>query len=459
MFTRARLHLTLLYAALLSITVALVAGAIGVLAVREARNTDDRELRIRAEAKLAALPPGPPPNLSGPPLAFPGGFPPRLEGEGLLEYIIPVIDGQLLVRPSGGPQGPSQVRGLPDTTAAEQAIRTGHGVYRTITVEGSQVRLYALPDSRTGQIKGIIEVARSRYFVNAAVADLALIALVAGALGLVLSGAAGYWLAGRTLRPIAQALERQRNFASDASHELRTPLTVMLTNAELLTLHPERRLADYQDVVADVIAEIQRLSRLVSDLLALARADQGKAVLNLERVDLSAIALSVARQFTPVATAKGLDLKTAIEPGVGVTGDSDRIQQLAVILVDNAVRYTRAGSVSIGVLRRGDEAVLAVTDTGPGIARQHHSRLFERFYRTDTARSSEDGGSGLGLALAKWIVDSHMGRIELTSTPGEGSTFRVQLPTGTIRAKEDGRSTESRSAERDEDRQAAPRSS
>jgi len=451
-FTRARLHLTLLYATLLGVTVVLVAGAIGLLAVREARNTDDRELQIRAASMAAAIPPGPPPSPSGPRPEF-GGPRPRLEEQGLLEYLLPVRDGQILTPPFGG------LSGLPNLDAAKQAMIAGRGQYQTLAVSGNQVRLYSLPVVREGRIDAVVQIARSRYFVNAAVADLALIALAAGALGLVLSGAAGYWLAGRTLRPIAQALERQRNFASDASHELRTPLTVMLTNAELLTLHPERRLADYKDVIADIIAEIQRLSRLVSDLLALARADQGKATLNLERVDLSAIALSVARQFTPVATAKGLDLKTAIEPGVGVTGDSDRIQQLAVILVHNAVRYTGAGSVSIGVSRRGDEAVLAVTDTGPGIARQHHSRLFERFYRTDAARSSEDGGSGLGLALAKWIVDSHKGRIELTSTPGEGSTFRVQLPTGTIRAKEDGRSTESRSAERDEDRQAAPRSS
>ncbi|HTE84264.1 MAG TPA: ATP-binding protein [Dehalococcoidia bacterium] len=450
MFTRARLHLTLLYAALLGVTVLLVAGAIGVLAVREARNTDDRELQIRAASMAAGLPQGPPPDFSGPPPGI-GGPRPHLEEQGLLEYLLPVRNGHLLAPPSGG------LSGLPNLPAAEHAMAAGHGEYQTLSVSGNQVRIYSLPVIRQGRTDAVMQVARSRYFVNAAVTDLALIALVAGALGIVLSGAAGYWLAGRTLRPIARALERQRNFASDASHELRTPLTVMLTNAELLTLHPERRLAEYQDVVTDIVAETQRLSRLVSDLLTLARADQGMAALNQAPVDLSGIAVTVARQFNAMAADKGLALDTEIESEVTVTGDTDRLQQLAVILVDNAIRYTTAGSVSIHVSQRGGDAVLAVADTGPGIAAEHHSRLFERFYRTDAARSAESGGSGLGLALAKWIVESHHGRIELASALGRGSTFMVHLPVTRVRSDDDRRASRSEPAERDEAREAAAR--
>jgi signal transduction histidine kinase len=230
------------------------------------------------------------------------------------------------------------------------------------------------------------------------------------------------------LRPIAEALDRQRNFASDASHELRTPLTVILTNAELLTLHPERRLADYQDVVTDIVAETQRLSRLVGDLLTLARADQGTASLSTAVVNLSEIATTVARQFGSIAAGKNLELRSEVEPEVVVSGDADRLQQLTVILLDNAVRYTDSGSVTLEVSHRGNEAVLAVTDTGPGIDPKHHARLFERFYRIDSARSSEEGGTGLGLALAKWIVESHRGHIEVLSTPGRGSSFTVHLP-------------------------------
>jgi signal transduction histidine kinase len=428
MFTRARLHLTLLYAALLGVTVVLIAGAIGYLAVQEARNTDDRELKIRATAMANAVPPGPPPTApTGPPPL--GGYDdrgpndrrPRPEEEGLLEYFMPYIGGDLRT-----PQN-SALPGLPDLAAARQAVQSQTGRYTTDTVQGSRVRLYTLPVVHNGQVVAVVQVARSQYFVNAAVTRLALISLAAGLVGLVLSGGAGYWLAGRTLRPIAQAMEQQRNFAADASHELRTPLTVLLTNAELLARHPERRLADYQDVIEDMTAEIERLSRLVSGLLTLARADQGKAMLDLGPVNLADVALTVARQFEPLASAKGLVLQSDVGLDVVVHGDRDRLQQLAVILVDNAVRYTPHGTVTIRVTQRGNDALLAVSDTGPGIAAEHLPHLFERFYRTDAARATEEGGTGLGLALAEWIVKSHGGRIEVDSAPGRGSTFTVHL--------------------------------
>jgi signal transduction histidine kinase len=426
MFTRARLHLTLLYSALLGVTIVLVAGAIGILAVQEARRSEDRQLQIRAQSMAAAIPPGPPPSPSGPP-PIPGPPPGverpplRLEQQGLLEYFLPVRDGQIFTPPFGG------VSGLPDLSAAEQAKQSGKGQFNTIKVSGNDLRIYTLPVVRDGRTDAVVQVGRSLYFVNAAVADLALIAVIAGAAGLALSAAAGYWLAGRTLRPISEAMDRQRNFASDASHELRTPLTVILTNAELLTLHPERSLAHYQDVVSDIIVETQRLSRLVADLLTLARADQGTAARSLANVDLSEIAITVTRQFEPLAEAKGLRFESSIEPAIFVSGDADRLQQLAVILVDNAIRYTNTGRVRIEVSRGRGTATLSISDTGLGIAPEHHKRLFERFYRIDTARSSEDG-TGLGLALAKWIVESHHGHIDLVSAPGAGSTFTVSLP-------------------------------
>ncbi len=426
MFNRARLHLTLLYALLLGLTAVLIAGAIGILAVQEARHTDDRELQIRATAIGLAIPSGPPPSASAPRPQSRGAddHEPHLEQRGVLEYIMPVSGGQLLPPLTG-----NDLPGLPDIAAAEQVKQSGTARYTTISVQRSQVRVYSLPVRRNGgQLVGIVQVARSRYFVNSAIARLALISIGAALLGVLLSAGAAYWLAGRTLRPIAVALARQRDFAADASHELRTPLTVMLTNAELLTLHPEWPLSSYQDVVADIIAEIERLSRMVTDLLTLARADQGKAALTVNEVDLSGLALTVARQFTSVAATKGVDLRTEIEPDVLVAGDQDRLHQLVVILIDNAVRYTAAGSVELGVRLQGHEGVIRVTDTGPGIAPQHLPHLFERFYRTDAARSAEEGGTGLGLALAQWITESHHGRIEVSSSLGQGSTFTVYLP-------------------------------
>ena len=426
MFTRARLQLTLLYAALLGVTVVLIAGTIAWFAVREARQTDDRELRLRASTIAAGLPAQLPSVPSGPPPAPPRDHddhgPPHLEERGLLEYLLLVSDGVIYPPPN------SALPGLPDLASAQQVLRTDTPRYATIKVQGSTVRVYNLPVQRNGSVAAIVQVARSRYFVNAAVGQIVLSAVGAGLIGLALSSAAGYWLAGRTLRPIARALERQRNFVADASHELRTPLTVMLTNAELLTRHPERPLAEYQDVVQDIVAEIERLSRLVADLLTLARADQGKAALAIGAVDLGEVAETVARRFAPLGEAKGIAVRTAIEAGVVVAGDRDRLLQLAVILVDNAVRYTAAGEVTIRVAREGREGMLVVADTGPGIAPEHLPHIFERFYRTDAARSSEDGGAGLGLALADWIARAHRGRIHVTSEVGKGSVFTVWLP-------------------------------
>jgi two-component system, OmpR family, sensor histidine kinase CiaH len=424
MFTRARLHLTLLYAALLALTALLIAGAIGTLAVQEARHTDDRELQLRATAIAAGISQSPAPAFSGPrpPSRGPDGRGPQLEQQGVLEYIMPVNGGHLFAPPG------NDLPGLPNIEAAQQALQRSAAGYTTSTVLGSDVRVFSQPVSRNGQLVAVVQVARSRYFVNAAVTRLVLISLLAGITGVALSAGAGYWLAGRTLRPIAVALARQRDFAADASHELRTPLTVMLTNAELLTLHPERPLSSYQDVVADIIAETERLSRLVTGLLTLARADQGKVLLIRDAVNLSDLGLTVARQFTAIAAAKGVEVVSEIEPGIVVLGDQDRLHQLLVILVDNAVRYTSAGSIAVCVKSHGNEAILTVTDTGSGIAAEHLPHLFERFYRTDAARSAEEGGTGLGLALAQWIVESHHGHIEVASTPGCGSTFTVRLP-------------------------------
>jgi two-component system sensor histidine kinase CiaH len=424
-FTRARLQLTLLYAALLGVTVVLIAGTIALLAVQEAHHTDDRELQLRATAIVSSLPAQLPTVPTGPPAQLSDRDdhgPPRIEERGVLEYLL-LVSGNTIYPPPN-----AALPGLPDLASAQRALQARAQRYATVRVEGSSVRVYNVPVVRSGNVVAIVQVARSQYFVNAAVTRIVLVAVIAGLIGLAISSGAGYWLAGRTLQPIAQALERQRNFVADASHELRTPLTVMLTNAELLTRHPERPLADYQDVVQDMVAEIERLSRLVADLLTLARADQGKAQLALGSVDLGEIAEIVARRFASLGEAKGIAVRTAIEAGVVVVGDRDRLLQLAVILVDNAVRYTAAGGVLIRVAREGREAVLVVSDTGPGIAPEHLPHIFERFYRTDAARSSEDGGVGLGLALADWIVRAHHGHIRVDSEVGKGSTFTVKLP-------------------------------
>jgi signal transduction histidine kinase len=241
----------------------------------------------------------------------------------------------------------------------------------------------------------------------------------------------GYWLAGRTLRPIAVALQRQRDFVADASHELRTPLTVIRGNIDHMRSHPEQPVAAYDDVMDDIVAESERLSRLVAGLLTLVRADEGRMQLQWSRVDLSALAQAMAREVVPLAAAKGLALRTTIPPGIAVQGDADRLHELGLILLDNAVRYTATGTVSLELESDRSTVRLRVVDTGSGIEAEHLPRLFDRFYRTPAARRSEPGGTGLGLAIARSIVEAHGGRITVSSDRGLGTTFTAHLPSHT----------------------------
>jgi two-component system, OmpR family, sensor histidine kinase CiaH len=285
-----------------------------------------------------------------------------------------------------------------------------------------------MPVYRNGEAVTVIQVARSRYFVDATIARLLLIVAGAGAVGLIFSAGASFWLAGRTLQPIATALERQRDFTADASHELRTPLALVRGNAELMLRHPEKKIGEYDDVVHDIVDESDRLGRLVSDLLTLARADSGHAQIVRREVDLSGVAAQAVRTIEPLARAKGLTMWEDIAPGIAVSGDTDRLSQLCLILLDNAVRYTLVGTVTLRLTRDGHSAALSVSDTGAGIGAEHLDRLFDRFYRVDQARSTEAGGTGLGLSIAKWIAEVHGGHISVVSTPGAGSTFTVHLP-------------------------------
>jgi two-component system, OmpR family, sensor histidine kinase CiaH len=433
MFRRARLRLTLLYIALIGVTLALVAGGILVLGAQQARRTEDQSLRLRAEY-VAGRPGRPDGHLPPPPsdAGDGGGDParkPRLEEEGILVYELPVRGGRVLSAPPDQP-----IAGLPSVELAQAALDAGGGRFETLTLEAGEVRVYSLPVQRDGGPVAVVQVARSRYFVDATVTRLLLIVVGVGAVGLLFSAGTGFWLAGRTLRPIATALQRQRDFTADASHELRTPLALVRGNAELLQRHPEQPIGAYGDVVQDIVDEADRLSRLVSDLLTLARADSGHAQLVRRPVDLSALASQVLREAEPLAAAKGLAVRAEIVPGVAVAGDADRLRQLCLILIDNAVRYTTRGGVTLRVAREGQGALLAVVDTGPGIAAEHLPRLFDRFYRTDEARSAEAGGTGLGLAIARWIAEVHGGRISVVSTPGRGSAFTVHLPATTSRS-------------------------
>ncbi len=258
---------------------------------------------------------------------------------------------------------------------------------------------------------------------------LLVIILAVTAAGMLAVVVAGYFLAWRALVPIRSAWERQQQFVADASHELRTPLTVIKANAELLLRYPGRTIEEESVRITNVVREANRMNKLVATLLTLARADAGQPELSREEVALGELVAAAAEQFGPLAERKGVALQAAAEDGVTLSADRERLQQLLVILLDNALKFTPAGGrITVACRRQAGQAVLTVADTGCGIPPADVPRIFDRFFRGDRARSRGEGGSGLGLAIAHWIVESHGGRIRAESAMGAGTKIIVTLP-------------------------------
>lgn len=228
------------------------------------------------------------------------------------------------------------------------------------------------------------------------------------------------------LGSLEEAYQAQKRFVADASHELRAPLTAIQGNLELLKRHPDKPPAEQSEAVSEANREAERLAHLVADLLALARADAGVS-LRRQRVELDRVLLDSFSAAKHLASGQSIEIG-ALEP-VLVEGDPDRLQELFLILLDNALRYTPAdGRITLELRRKERAAEVTVRDTGVGIAPEDLPRVFERFYRADPARARDPGGTGLGLSIARWISEQHGGEIELKSEPGRGTTATVRLP-------------------------------
>lgn len=252
-----------------------------------------------------------------------------------------------------------------------------------------------------------------------------------GAIALVIATIVGHILSGKAMIPLRQAYEKQRQFAADASHELRTPLAVVMASAELLQNDPSIKSPFLRQVIDDVRDEVKKMTKLVSDLLVVARSDNKALKLKPQKFNLSALIEQTARLMQPLAEQKKIDLQAENLPKVEIQADEQKIRQLVLILVDNAVKYTPDGgrvSVRYESTEKG-KVRFSVSDTGIGIAKEDQAKVFDRFYRVDKARLREMGGNGLGLAIAQEIVHLHKGRIWIQSELGKGTTFFVELRT------------------------------
>jgi len=231
-----------------------------------------------------------------------------------------------------------------------------------------------------------------------------------------------------TLARLERSFEQLRRFTADASHELRTPLTAIRSVGEV-ALQRSGDVNYYRDIVGSMLEEVNRLTRLVDSLLTMSRADAGRIPLQRAEVTVLDLAKESAGLLEVLAEEKNQKLTVEGDPMVSVRGDRVILRQALVNLIDNAVKYSPLrGNIFVRVGSNDGDAVVEVQDSGPGIRAEHRSKVFERFYRVDKARSREDGGTGLGLSIAEWAVGAHGGRIELDCGTEPGCIFRIRLP-------------------------------
>ena len=231
-----------------------------------------------------------------------------------------------------------------------------------------------------------------------------------------------------TLARLQGSFDELKRFTADASHELRSPLTALRTVGEV-GLSEARTEDDLRDTIGSMLEEAQRLSDLIDALLSLARMESGKVEMNPEPLALTDLLADVQSHLGILATEKGQMLHVAVEADLRVSADRMLLRQALVNIVHNAIRYAPDNSrIDLACCRNDSEIIIEIADQGPGIAPEHRAKIFERFFRVDKARARADGATGLGLAIAKWSVESQHGRIEVESESGRGSIFRLVLP-------------------------------
>jgi heavy metal sensor kinase len=352
-----------------------------------------------------------------------------------------------------------------------QAMNGIAGYYNVSWVRPDDVRVYFAPVTFGGEVIATVQVARNLASEQTILNELSNNLFWIVAIALAAGAAIGYGLAGIALRPIQEAtatalaitrtgrldrrvpisstrndeigrlistfnemldgleelFDKQRRFSGDISHELRSPLTTILGNIRPLKRADSLPLAERMEMQGEIGTEAERMNRLISDLLLLARADADPAIIR-KQVELDTLLLEVYRH-TMRRTDNSVEVRLLYEDQAIILGDAERLRQMLINLINNAIQYTApGGQVDLSLERKEDQAQITVSDTGQGIAPEDLPHIFDRFYRTDKARSRAAGGTGLGLSIVKWVVDAHGGEIDVESELGKGTTFMVRLP-------------------------------
>jgi len=458
-----RLRLTLWYGSALALVLIIFSTVLYLVTARNLRDSVDQSLEETAAAAVQSL--------------EERGFLPLINEEELMSQFpqLARIDKFFQIF---SPSGTITIRSpnvkqheLPLSRQALEVAFSGQTLFESAKYpKEPPLRLISVPIIYRGNLLYIVQVGTSMESVEQTLNRLLLVLLVTTPVALTVSLAGGWFLAGRALRPVdAITLAAQRiaggdltqrlnvpasadeigrlaatfnnmiarletsfrqirQFSSDASHELRTPLTVMKGETELALRRP-REAADYTVVLESTLEEIDRMTRIVDELLFLSRADMGEVKMESLPVNLEVLLEDISRQAALLGQERDVQVVLGPIAPIVVRGDELRLRELFLNLADNAVKYSRRGGmVDVTMTAVPGFAKIAVADHGIGIAPDDLERIFGRFYRTDDARAHTKKGTGLGLSICAWIAESHHGRIEVQSDLGKGSTFTVLLP-------------------------------
>lgn len=238
----------------------------------------------------------------------------------------------------------------------------------------------------------------------------------------------GYFVTGKALKPVEEALENEKRFTADASHELRTPAAVIMSQCEYALL-PETDREEMEECVRVILGQSRKMSSLISQLLMLARQDAGKEILQLEAVDFGILTELAVNELKEKAAEKYIRLETDIQEDLIINGDQNLLMRMMANLIENSIQYGKQGGTTWITLRKtANHLEGCVRDNGIGIAPEHQKDIWKRFYRADkTRKGTQESHSGLGLSMVKWIVDAHHGSIDVTSQEGDGASFSFRF--------------------------------
>ncbi|MEI6660007.1 MAG: HAMP domain-containing sensor histidine kinase [bacterium] len=245
---------------------------------------------------------------------------------------------------------------------------------------------------------------------------------------LIVFGFLSYFLANRTLNPIKKALDDQKNFSADASHELRTPLAVMQSEAEIILRNKKAGTEDYKKVVRSSLEEVDKMKKIIEDLLLMARSSHKTSSDTFTKVDLATLIQKILTTMKPVALVKNLSLESELGENIMINGNPYFLEHAINNIVGNAIKYTNNGNVIVKIYKNSKDACIEVRDSGIGISKKDIPHILNRFYKVSPKKSNDDDGAGLGLAIADKIIKDHGGKIDITSELGHGTVVTIRIP-------------------------------